>query len=172
MRPFSGAKSYRVSFRFTPKLSDQVVIITEESDFYTRYCRNKLHDSRKEKTGICKAVVIATVVAIRDVVEKGIHCSLFAQNSYIEYEIIMLWFCEKLRSLLIVTRTFPTSLCFILKQIGLESLGKREKRRQSLAKSRHEQLLLTAVAHPCIVACDPLTPRALSSSGSPSRTIC
>ena len=28
----------------------------------------------KEKTGICKAVVIATVVAIRDVVKNGFHC--------------------------------------------------------------------------------------------------
>ena len=57
MRSFSHAKSYRVSFRFTPKLSDQVVVITEESDFYTRYCRNKLHDSKKGKNGdlqICR----------------------------------------------------------------------------------------------------------------------
>ena len=46
---FSHAKSYRVSFRFTPKLSDQVVLITEESDFYTRYRRNNLHDSNKGK---------------------------------------------------------------------------------------------------------------------------
>ena len=29
---------------------------------------------RKEKTGICKSVVIATVVAIRDVVKNGFHC--------------------------------------------------------------------------------------------------
>ena len=28
----------------------------------------------KEKTGICKSVVIATVVAIRDVVKNGFHC--------------------------------------------------------------------------------------------------
>ena len=28
----------------------------------------------KEKTGICKSVVIATVVAIRDVVKSGFHC--------------------------------------------------------------------------------------------------
>ena len=28
---------------------------------------------RKEKTGICKSVVIATVVAIRDVVKNGFH---------------------------------------------------------------------------------------------------
>ena len=32
LRTFSHAKSYRVSFRFTPKLSDQVVII-DESNF-------------------------------------------------------------------------------------------------------------------------------------------
>ena len=74
MRSFFHAKSYRVSFRFIPKLSDQVVVITEESNFYTRYCRNKLHDSKKEKTEICKSVVIATVVAIRDVVKNGFHC--------------------------------------------------------------------------------------------------
>ena len=30
---------------------------------------------RKEKTGICKSVVIATVVAIRDVVKNGLHCN-------------------------------------------------------------------------------------------------
>ena len=29
---------------------------------------------RKEKTGICKSVVIATVAAIRDVVKNGFHC--------------------------------------------------------------------------------------------------
>ena len=29
----------------------------------------------KEKTGICKSVVIATVVAVRDVVKSGFHCS-------------------------------------------------------------------------------------------------
>ena len=75
MRSFSHAKSYRFSFRFTPKLSDQVVVITEESDFYTGNCRNELHDSKKgEKMGICKSVVIATVVAIRDVVKNGFHC--------------------------------------------------------------------------------------------------
>ena len=33
LRSFSHAKFYGVSFRFTPKLSDQVVVITEESDF-------------------------------------------------------------------------------------------------------------------------------------------
>ena len=72
---FSRAKSYRVPFCFTPKHSDQVqvVVITEESDFYTRYCRNKLHDSKKGKNGdlqICRY----TVVAIRDVVKNGFHC--------------------------------------------------------------------------------------------------
>ena len=30
---------------------------------------------RKEKTGICKSVIIATVVAIRDVVEIVVHCN-------------------------------------------------------------------------------------------------
>ena len=30
---------------------------------------------RKEKTGICKSVVIATIVAIRDVVKNGFHCN-------------------------------------------------------------------------------------------------
>ena len=29
----------------------------------------------KEKTGICKSVIIATVVAIRDVVKNGFHCT-------------------------------------------------------------------------------------------------
>ena len=28
----------------------------------------------KEKTGICKSVVIATVVAIQDVLKNGFHC--------------------------------------------------------------------------------------------------
>ena len=32
LKLFSLAKSYRVSFRFTPKLYDQVVVITEERD--------------------------------------------------------------------------------------------------------------------------------------------
>ena len=32
---------------------------------------------RKEKTGICKSVVIATVVAIRDVVKNGFHCIMY-----------------------------------------------------------------------------------------------
>ena len=47
-------------FRFTPKLSvvsDQVVVITEESNFYTPYSRNKLHDSnkgKKEDLQICR----------------------------------------------------------------------------------------------------------------------
>ena len=78
LRSFCHAKSYSVSFHFTPKLSEQFVVITEESDFYTRYCRNKLHDSKKgKKTGICKSVVIATVVAIRDVVKNGFHCNSF-----------------------------------------------------------------------------------------------
>ena len=80
MKSFSHTKYNPVPFRFTPKLSDQVVVITEESDFYTRYCRNKLHDSKKEKkNGICKSVVIATVVAIRDVVKNGFHCNVLKQ---------------------------------------------------------------------------------------------
>ena len=32
---------------------------------------------RMEKTGFCKSVVIATVVAIRDVVKNGFHCIYF-----------------------------------------------------------------------------------------------
>ena len=76
MRSFSHAKSYRVSFRFTPKLSDQVVVISEESDFYTVIVEINYMTQRKEKTGICKSVVIATVVAIRDVVKNGFHCIL------------------------------------------------------------------------------------------------
>ena len=57
---------------FLTKLS----LYPEESDFYTRYFRNKLHDSNKaRKTGICKSVVISTVVAIRDVLENGFHCT-------------------------------------------------------------------------------------------------
>ena len=56
-RSFSHAKSYRDSFRSTSKLPDQVVVITEESDFYTRYRKNKLYDSNKGKNGdlqICR----------------------------------------------------------------------------------------------------------------------
>ena len=33
---------------------------------------------RKEKTGICKSVIIATVVAIRGVVKNGFHCIEFS----------------------------------------------------------------------------------------------
>ena len=51
LRSFSHPKSYDVSFGLTPKLSDTVVVIREESDFYTRYCRNKLYDSNKRKNG-------------------------------------------------------------------------------------------------------------------------
>ena len=36
---------------------------------------------RKGKTGICKYVVIATVVAIRDVVKNGFHCTASRQAS-------------------------------------------------------------------------------------------
>ena len=35
---------------------------------------------RKEKTGICKSVVIATVVAIRDVVKNGFHCTILSTD--------------------------------------------------------------------------------------------
>ena len=35
----------------------------------------------KEKTWICKPVVIATVVAIRDVVKNGFHCKTFYCHS-------------------------------------------------------------------------------------------
>ena len=65
MRSFSHAKSYRVSFRFTPKFSDQVVV-NRGKRFYTHYCRNKLHDLKlkKGKNGDLQSVVIATVVAI------------------------------------------------------------------------------------------------------------
>ena len=51
LRSSSHAKSYRVSFRFTPKLSDQVVVIAGDGDFFTRYCRYKLYDSNKGKNG-------------------------------------------------------------------------------------------------------------------------
>ena len=36
----------------------------------------------KEKTGICKYVVMATVVATRDVVKNGFHC---IQVRFVEY---------------------------------------------------------------------------------------
>ena len=81
MRSFSHAKSYRVSFRFTPKLSDQVVVITEESDFFTLVTVEINYTTqRNEKKGICKSVLIATVVAIRDVVKNGFHCSLYLKT--------------------------------------------------------------------------------------------
>ena len=38
---------------------------------------------RKEKTGIRKSVVIATVVAIRDVVKNGLHCSMIFSTIFI-----------------------------------------------------------------------------------------
>ena len=51
LRTFSQAKLNRVSFRFTPKLSNLLVIITEERDFNTRYCRSKLYDSNEGENG-------------------------------------------------------------------------------------------------------------------------
>ena len=74
MRSFSHTKSYRVSFRFTPKLSDQVVVIAEESDFFILIVEINYMTQIEKKTGICKSVVIATVVAIRDDVKNGFHC--------------------------------------------------------------------------------------------------
>ena len=56
-------------------LSDQVVVITEESDFFILVIVEiNYMTQRKEKKGICKSFVIATVVAIRDVVKNGFHC--------------------------------------------------------------------------------------------------
>ena len=37
---------------------------------------------RKEKTGTCKSVVIATVVAIRDAVKNGFHCIAHAHHDF------------------------------------------------------------------------------------------
>ena len=64
LRSFSHAKSYRFSFRFTPKLYDLVVVITRESNFLYVIAEINCTTKIKEKTGICKSVVIATVVAI------------------------------------------------------------------------------------------------------------
>ena len=71
LRSFSQAKLNRVSFHFTPKLSNLVVVITEESDFNTH--KNYMTQI-KEKTEIRKSVVIATVIAIRAVIKSGFHC--------------------------------------------------------------------------------------------------
>ena len=80
-RSFSHAKSYRVSFPFTPKLSvvsDKVVVIREDSDFSILIIVEiKYMTQIREKTGICKSVlilVIATVVAIRDDVKSAFDC--------------------------------------------------------------------------------------------------
>ena len=81
LRSFSHAKSYRVSFRFTPKLSHQVVVIAEESDFFILVIVEINYMTQiEEKMGICKSVVIATVVAIRDVVKNGFHCIQILNN--------------------------------------------------------------------------------------------
>ena len=66
--------SYRVSFCFTPKLSDQVVV-TGKRFFILIIVEINCMTQIKEKTGICKSVVIATVVAIRDVVKNEFHCT-------------------------------------------------------------------------------------------------
>ena len=77
LRSFSHAKSYRISFRFTPKLSDQVVVITEESDFYTRYCRNKLHDSKKgKKRGFANLSLWQQLSLFEMLLKNGFLCSL------------------------------------------------------------------------------------------------
>ena len=65
LRSFSQVKLYRISFRFTQKLSKLAVVLNEESYFNTHYCRSKMYDSNKgKKTGICKSVLIETVFAI------------------------------------------------------------------------------------------------------------
>ena len=55
LRLLSHAKSYCISFRFTPKLSvisDQVVVFNQrKAIFHTHYCRNKLQDPNKGKNG-------------------------------------------------------------------------------------------------------------------------
>ena len=77
LRLCSHAKSYRVSFRFYPQTfcrlwpscrynrGKRFSILIVEINYMTQI---------KEKTGICKSVVIATVVAIRGVVKNGFHC--------------------------------------------------------------------------------------------------
>ena len=42
----------------------------------------------KEKTGICKSVVIATVVAIRGVVKNGFHC-IYIASFFVRREHLM-----------------------------------------------------------------------------------
>ena len=64
---FSG-KTELHFFPFTPKLSNLVVVITEETDFNTRYCRSKLPDSNKGKKQ-------GSVVAIGAVLKNGFHCN-------------------------------------------------------------------------------------------------
>ena len=74
----SHVKHDRVSFRFTPKLSvvsDQVVVITRGKRFSLLVIVEINYMAQiTERTGICKSVIIATDVAIRDVVKSGFHC--------------------------------------------------------------------------------------------------
>ena len=64
LKSFPQEKLNRVSFRFTPILSNLVVVITEVTDFNTCYWRSKLHDSKKGKIEICKSGLVAIVAAI------------------------------------------------------------------------------------------------------------
>ena len=74
-------------FYHGPKLSNLVVVMIEETDFSTCYCRGKLYDS-KEKMGIGKnlSVFIATVVAIPAVFENGSHCSKLQQSNVYHFK--------------------------------------------------------------------------------------
>ena len=96
LRSFSHAKSYRIYFCFTLKLSDQVVIITEESDFYTPYCRNALHDSKRGKNGDLQICRYSNSCRYSRCLKNGSHCILF------------------------LTKTAPNFSEFILKRASLD----------------------------------------------------
>ena len=90
LKSFPQEKLNRVSFRFTPILSNIVVVITEETDFNNCNWRSKLYDSNKGKMGIRKSGLVATVVAIRAVVKKGLHCIDLESRSYF---LILVLYC-------------------------------------------------------------------------------
>ena len=70
-----SCKIYPVSFHFTRKLSDQVVVITGKRFFILLIVEINCMTQIKENTGICKSVFISRVVAIRDIVKNGFHCT-------------------------------------------------------------------------------------------------
>ena len=62
---------------------------------------------RKEKTGICKYVVIATVVAIQDVVKNGFHCMYYKFNNIKDKE----------QTLIIIHYTVTESVCSFAREV-------------------------------------------------------